>query len=67
MVTVFYGGAGGKTIPLPIAGVLANMTAALCAGVNPSGLASWNHLSARFIHVAVGTWTGLEHSGQQYV
>lgn len=57
-VTVFEAGAGGETVSLPVASVLAIVTAALCAGVDPSGLPRGNHLSARCIHVAVGTWRG---------
>lgn len=62
-VTVFEAGAGGETVSLPVASVLAIVTAALCAGVDPSGLPRGNHLSARCIHVAVGTWRGVEHRG----
>lgn len=57
-VTVFEAGAGGQTVSLPVASVLAIVTAALCAGVDPSGLPRRNHLGARCIHVAVGTWGG---------
>lgn len=55
-MTIFEAGASGQTVSLPVAGVLAIVTAALCAGVDPSGLPRRNHLCARRIHIAVGTW-----------
>ena len=53
--TVFEAGAGGEAVSLPEAGILAIVTAALCAGVDPDGLSCRNHLAAGCIHVAVRT------------
>lgn len=54
--TVFEAGAGGEAVSLPVAGVLAVVAATLGAGVDPDGLARRNHLAARAVDVAVGTW-----------
>lgn len=43
--TVFQAGTGGEAVSLPVAGVLAVVTAALGAGVNPDGLSCRNHLT----------------------
>lgn len=44
--TVLEAGTGGETVSLPVAGVLAVVTAALGAGVHPDGLSCRNHLTA---------------------
>lgn len=44
--TVLEAGAGGETVPLPVAGILAVVTAALGAGVDPDGLSCGDHLAA---------------------
>lgn len=43
---VFETGTGGKTVSLPVAGILAVVTATLGAGVDPDGLSCRNHLTA---------------------
>lgn len=53
--TVFEAGTGGETVSLPVAGVLAVVTAALGAGVDPGGLSGRDHLAACRISVAVRT------------
>lgn len=51
--TVFEAGTGGETVSLPVAGILAVVTATLGAGVDPERLPCRNHLTARCIDVAV--------------
>lgn len=62
-VAVLEAGAGGEPVSLPVTSVLAIVTATFCAGVDPDGLPCGNHLSARCVHVTVGTWRGSEHRG----
>lgn len=54
--TVLKTGAGGKTVPLPVASILAIVTTTLGAGVDPDGLSCRNHLAARCIDIAIRTW-----------
>lgn len=44
--TVSKAGTGGKTVSLPVASILAIVTATLGAGVDPDGLSCRNHLAA---------------------
>lgn len=54
--TVLKARAGGKSVPLPVASILAIVTATLGAGVDPDGVSCRNHLAARCIDIAVRTW-----------
>lgn len=53
---VFNAGTSGKAISLPVAGVLAVMTATLGAGIHPHRLSCRYYLAAGCISITVGTW-----------
>lgn len=61
--TIFEAGAGGETVSLPVASVLAIVTTTLGAGVHPGGLSCRNHMAAWRINVAVRTWTEMNNNG----
>lgn len=58
-VTITDTGTASQSVALPVAGVLAVMTTAFSARVNPDRLASWNHLASGRVHVTVGTLPAL--------